>query len=104
MRSLPVLLAVALLAALALAPGASAATRSCSQTDLANGVHALRASGVSCPAALTVAKRTNTAKCFLNGTSCTHTVRGRSWRCTLDEAAMRVTCRSGGRVVKYRLG
>ena len=65
---------------------------------------ACRTDGQSCKAAFRVAKRTNSVKCFLNGNTCTHTYRGRSWTCRL-RGGERVTCRSsGGRVVKYRLG
>lgn len=90
-------------AALAAPATAGAATRSCPQSDPANGLSGLRADGISCAKAFGVAKRTNSVKCFLNGNSCTHTYRGRKWRCVLSQSS-RVTCRSGGRVVKYRLG
>ena len=94
---------ITLAAALAAPAAAPAATRSCPQSDPANGLRSLRADGISCPKAFGVAKRTNSVKCFLNGNTCTHTYRGRSWRCTLRRSS-RVTCMSGQRVVKYRLG
>ena len=101
MRShLALLVAAAALVAPATAP---AATRSCPQSDPDNGLSGLRAEGISCAKAFGVAKRTNSVKCFLNGTTCTHTYRGRRWRCTIRQSS-RVTCKSGGRVVKYRLG
>ena len=95
---------LALSAAALLAPApASAATRSCPQSDPDNGLSGLRAAGISCPGAFAVAKRTNSVKCFLNGNTCIHTFRGRRWKCTLRRSS-RVTCTSGSRVVKYRLG
>jgi hypothetical protein len=97
------LIATLLLAA-ALAPStAAAATRACPQSDPANGLRSLRADNLSCAKAFGVAKRTNSVKCFLNGNTCTHTYRGRRWRCVL-RGGERVTCTSGRRVVKYRLG
>src|SRR3954454_19040508 len=104
-RSLIALLAVALLALAALpATGSAAATRRCPQTDPANGLSGLRAGGLSCAKAFRVARRTNSVKCFLNGDVCTHTYKGRAWTCRLTERSLRVTCRSGGKVVRYRLG
>ena len=102
MRAPLTLLAVA--ATFAVPGAASAATRSCPQSDPDNGLSGLRAANISCPKAFRVAKRTNSVKCFLNQNTCTHTYRGRRWRCTLRRSS-RVTCTSsGGRVVKYRLG
>ena len=94
---------LALVTVAALAPAAGAATRPCPQSDPANGLSGLRTSGQSCKAAFRVAKRTNSVKCFLNGNECTHTYRGRSLHCVL-RGGERVTCRSGSRVAKYRLG
>lgn len=101
MRSLLVL---SLTAAALVAPStASAATRPCPQSDPANGLRSLRAANITCPKAFAVARRTNSVKCFLNGNSCTHTYRGRRWRCVLRDGE-RVRCTSGRKVVKYRLG
>ena len=92
-----------LVAALAMPSAAAAATRSCPQSDPANGLRGLRAANITCPKAFAVAKRTNSVKCFLNGNSCTHTYRGRRWHCVLRDGE-RVRCTSGRKVVKYRLG
>ena len=101
MRSL---FALSLTAAVLVAPTtASAATRACPQSDPANGLRALRAANITCPKAFAVARQTNSVKCFLNGNSCTHTFRGRRWRCVLRDGE-RVRCASGRKVVKYRLG
>src|SRR4051794_29893723 len=107
MRTLTAL--VLTLAAVAVgAPQASAATptHSCPQTDPANGLVSLRAGDISCAKAFAVARRTNAIKCFLNGDSCAHRFKGRTWRCRLTETSTgaRVRCTSGTRVVRYRIG
>ena len=97
-------------AALVLLPSSAQARhgvyRGCSGSDAANGITAVRVLHASCPTALSVAKRTNRVKCFLNGTVCTHRHLGRSWTCRLQNFASssRVTCRSGLQGVRYRLG
>ena len=104
------LLLIAAVAALLLAlPSAAEAAhtyRACAGTDRANGITKVWVLRGSCPAALSVAKRTNSVKCFLNGNVCTHRHLGRSWTCRLRNFSShsRVTCRSGVRGVRYRLG
>jgi|SRR3954468_12462045 len=106
MRALTALVLSLVVVALA-APAAPAATptRSCPQSDPANGLVALRAARLSCVKAFAVARRTNAIKCFLDGDTCAHRFRGRTWRCRLRgaEARPRVSCRSGARVVRYRI-
>jgi hypothetical protein len=98
----------AVLSAGALPPAAQggAPYRSCSGGDPANGITAVRVLRLPCASGVAVAKRTNSVKCFLNGTRCTHRFRGRSWTCTLRSASSgdRVHCVAGRRHVRYRLG
>ena len=101
------LLLAAVLALLAAAPAAQAASwRSCSGSDRANGITTVSALRLPCASALAVAKRTNAVKCFLNGKRCTHAFRGRSWTCRLSEHEdhSTVTCRAGLRGARYHLG
>ena len=101
------ILAAAMTAAVLLpAAPAAAATRACPQSDAANGLRSVRVEGISCASGFAVAKRTNSIKCFLNSNTCSHTFRGRRWRCRSTDTATgaRVRCTSGRRVVTYRLG
>jgi hypothetical protein len=105
MRRLRPVLALPLLF-LALVPASAQAAeyRSCSGSDRATGIASVRVLRVTCTQGLAVARRTNAVKCFLNGTRCTHTYRGRRWTCTLSTSSSRVHCRAGTRHVRYRLG
>jgi hypothetical protein len=105
MRRLIPLLLVAVLAAVAVPTAASAASYGkCRGSDRANGIVAVWALRTTCSQAVAVARRTNSVKCFLNGNRCTHRFRGRAWTCTLSRSGESVTCRAGGRGVRYRLG
>ncbi len=102
------LVVLALMLALLLLPAAASAAeyRTCSGTDRANGITSVRVLRTTCAEGLAVAKRTNSVKCFLNGSRCTHRFRGRRWTCTLTEgsSSARVHCAAGRRHVRYRLG
>ena len=107
MRRLLLLLSLVLTGLALLVPAtASADLRRCSGADPDNGITKVRVQRVTCSTGLAVAKRTNSVKCFLNGTRCTHRFRGRRWTCRLSEgpSSPPVTCRAGRRVVRYRLG
>ncbi len=101
-RARPLLLIV-LLALLIPAPAEAATYRSCAGGDPDNGISAVRVLRIGCADGLAVAKRTNSVKCFLNGTRCTHRFRGRAWTCTLRHGR-HVHCAAGTRHVRYRLG
>ena len=106
-RPATLLLPLVLLAALILPASAAAADdRSCSGSDRANGITSVRVLRTTCAEGLAVARRTNSVKCFLNGSRCTHRFRGRRWTCTLTEgsSSARVHCAAGRRHVRYRLG
>jgi hypothetical protein len=100
------LLSVAALAVAVPAAPAATPTHRCPQTDPANGLVGLRAGGLSCAKAFAVARRTNAIKCFLDGDTCSHRFKGRTWRCRLTDAdtSPRVRCTSGAKVVRYRIG
>ena len=109
MRRLLLLLSPVVAACALLVPATAASAaglRACSAADPDNGITKVRVLRVTCSTGLAVAKRTNSVKCFLNGTRCTHRFRGRRWTCRLgDEGpSARSTCRAGRRVVRYRLG
>jgi len=108
-RLLPVLLALVALAAApaaATAAGAAPSYRACPPafSDPANGVAAIAVERMTCRAGLSLARRTNSVRCFLNGTSCTHRHAGRWWRCALVSEGTRVRCVNGRRKLRYRAG
>jgi hypothetical protein len=101
------LLLAGALAAVPAAPAAAAPSyRACAGADPANGITQVAVLRTSCRTGLAVARRTNAVKCFLNGTRCTHRVRGRSWTCRLGEREghASVTCRARRAAVRYRAG
>ena len=101
MRLLPLLAAAALLAP---APAAAATTRASPQSDRAYPITSLRGDGIPCPPGLKVATRPNRLRCFVNGDTCTHTYRGRRWRCRhrRSDTGSRVSCTSRRKLVIYR--
>ena len=103
MRAFVVLVATVTVV-LAVSPTAQASLRRCPQADPANGINSVHVSRISCRAGFAVARRTNSVKCFLNGNTCRHRYRGRTWRCRFRERSTggRVTCVSGRRSVVYR--
>lgn len=106
-RLLSTLVLAGALAAVPAAPAAAAPSyRACEGADRANGITQVAVLRMSCRHGLTVARRTNAVKCFLNGTRCTHRVRGRAWTCRLTEHQGHATviCRNRRHGVRYHAG